>query len=117
MKNIALIAGLVLMGMLLLAGCNRHGESGVLLPCADPAPLNGKPDPAAPGILVGLVPGVDAAEESDRLAKKYGFTVEHVYDALGAFFTPDMTPEVVDRIRCEPTVRYVEYNSTMHLLD
>ena len=115
MKRIGLIAGLALMGMLLLAGCNRSGESGVLLPCSDPAPLNGKPDPAAPGVIVGLVSGVDATEESSRLAKKYSFTVEHVYDVLDAFFTPDMTPEALDRIRCEPTVRYVDYNGLLHI--
>ena len=66
-------------------------------------------------MMVGLVSGVDAGEEANRLAEKYGFTVEHVY-ATGSFFVLDMTPEVVDRIRCEPTVRYVEYNALLHLL-
>jgi len=116
MKRIGLIAGLALLVIPLSTGCDRHGEPEVLQPCADPAPLNGKPDPAAPGMIVGLVPGVDAGEEANRLAEKYGFTVEYVY-SMGAFYAPDMTPEVVDPIRCEPTVRYVEYNSSVHSLD
>jgi hypothetical protein len=116
MKRIGWIVGLALLLMLFFTGCNRHGESGVLLPCADPVPLNGKPDPAAPGILVGLESGVDATEEANRLAKKYGFAVEHVY-ATGSFYVLDMTPEALERMRCEPTVRYVEYNTLLHLED
>jgi hypothetical protein len=78
--------------------------------CANPAPLEGQYNPAAPGYIILFQEGVKAPEVAQSLARKHGFTPSHIYETLPGFASQDMTGEVAARIRCEPTVRLVEYN-------
>lgn len=80
--------------------------------CSDPAPLEGEYHPEAPGYVVQLRGEADAEATAAALAEKYGFTVDHVYDAaLVGFSTPDATPEMVAGLRCEEVVTRVEHNA------
>jgi hypothetical protein len=80
-------------------------------PCSDPAPLLGKFDPRAPGYIVAYHDSVDAQLETARLATAYGFVPTHVYQFAIRGFSADLAPEVVANMRCEATVRLLEYDS------
>ena len=79
-------------------------------PCDSPAPLLGQFDPRASGYIVDLRDGVDAAQETDRLAARYGFAPRHVYTYVLGGFSADLTPAVVAAVRCEASVNNVEFN-------
>lgn len=83
--------------------------------CSNPAPLDGEPHPDAPGYIILFQDGVKAGEVAPSLARKYGFTLSHVYEALSGFASQDMTGEIVAQIRCEPSVRLVSYNGIADL--
>ncbi len=102
--------GLTLLG---LEACLGLSGSGLRPPCEHPAPLLGKPDPAAPGYLVVFHEGVQARAETDRVAARYGFRPIHVYEHALRGFSADLTPAVVANLRCEANVRYIEYNATV----
>ena len=90
----------------LMAGCgNASGPAGL---CADPAPLNGSPDPAAPRFIVMYREGTDAAAETSRLAERYDFTPRHVWTALLGF-SAELTPTALAGVRCEESVATVSH--------
>ena len=82
--------------------------------CAQPAPLLGRYDPAAPGFIVQYRDGVDAIAETSRLASKYGFTPSYVYTAALHGFAALLTADVVATLRCEASVANVEHNALFH---
>jgi hypothetical protein len=101
-----------------MVGCN--GSIKRLIPppaiapiplCANPAPLEGKFDPNAPGYFVGLKTQVDFVSNVQELAEQYRFVPQAVYEDFGFFFV-ELPESTVARIRCEPVVRYVGHNGT-----
>jgi len=81
--------------------------------CASPAPLQGYFDSRAPGYIVVLNAGTDVDGALASLQARYGFTPVHVYRSALLGFSARLTPDTVEAIRCEPVVKYVEYNSTV----
>jgi len=82
--------------------------------CADPAPLLGMYDPRAPGYGVLYYPAIDAVATTAELARRYGFAPRYVYDSLPGFAAL-LSPQAVAGIRCERTVKLVEYDSVVTL--
>jgi hypothetical protein len=96
-----------------IAGC-REVSAPNSDRCAQPAPLLGRYDPAAPGFIVQYRDGVDAVGETSRLASKYGFTSSYVYTAALHGFAALLTADVVATLRCEGSVASVEHDSLVH---
>jgi hypothetical protein len=78
--------------------------------CADPAPLNGSFDPAAPDFLVMFHDSVDASVEAARLAQTYGFSTNFVWESAPKGFSAEMSPATVNALRCEPSIAEIEYD-------
>lgn len=94
-------------------GCSTGVEND--LPCSDPAPLEGSPSSEAEGFIVVYQNDRTWTEEevesvTNELAMKYTFDVEHTYNALKGFSVNSLSTEGLDGLRCEPVVRYVEYD-------
>ncbi len=85
------------------------------MPCDDPAPLLGAPDPEAPGYIVTFHDGVDAQQETERLAALYGFRPRHVYRFTLRGFSAELSPESLESLRCEPAVKSVRYDSSVSI--
>ena len=56
---------------------------------------------------------LDANAETARLAARYGFATRNVYDTLVRGFTAEMSPSTLAALRCEPSVRSVDYNGVL----
>lgn len=94
-----------------LSACtNSLSPSAVVPPqCLAPAALSGTYDPRAPSYAVLFRNGVNVSEEAQRLARRYGFTLNFVWNNLRGF-SAEMTPHVVAQLRCERTVTLVEFD-------
>jgi hypothetical protein len=102
------LAGIVLLGAIAVACRSRDS----LAPqCVVPVPLLGQANSAAPGFIVVFHDQVDAQAETQRLASRYGFTPTHVYTAALTGFSAQLSPALVEQLRCEASVSYVEFNS------
>lgn len=77
--------------------------------CPRPAPLAGRPHPAAPGYIVVYHDSVDALAETARLAGRYGVSPRHLYRTAVRGFSAELEPEVLQALRCEPSVNWVEH--------
>jgi hypothetical protein len=121
---IAALAGIGIAVGAVLAGCGG-GSSTTATPiparveltpaCSDPARLERTWDPRTPLFIVKLnddrVPlGPRSRETTLQLAAKYGFTPEHIYDAVLNGFAAPLTPEQVAQLRCDPDIDYLAYN-------
>jgi hypothetical protein len=103
--------GVLVSSLLFLSlSCQNSTGLGTQLSCLQPAPLFGQANPAAPGYIVVFRSAVDPVAETARLAARYGFTPTHVYTAALLGFSADLTSPTVARVRCEPSVSYVEHD-------
>lgn len=112
-----------LLMLVLVAACSESKLLGVLpvngsaLLCEEPAPLLGEPeDGLEDDYFVCFKEGVNVVEESARLAAKYGFTPRWVYGIIPCLGVLDLSREIVDGLRCEPTVDYLSYSGTVEAL-
>lgn len=80
------------------------------LPCANPAPLYGELHPETPGYIVVYRQGTDVAAETARLAARYGFVAQFVFQSAILGFSAQLTPETVSALRCEPSVQWIEFD-------
>lgn len=78
--------------------------------CPALAPLAGRPHPAAPGYIVVYHDSVDALAETARLAGRYDVSPRHLYRTAPPGFSAELEPEVLQALRCEPSVKWVEHN-------
>jgi hypothetical protein len=85
-------------------------SSPVEASCAHPVPLSGTLDAHAPGYIVVFRAGVKTSTEAARIASVYGIASMDVLTLIPAF-SAELDDDVRDRLRCEPSVSYVEYNS------
>ena len=96
---------------LLIAAC-ASGPVVVEPVCKSPAPLYGKYDRTAPGYLIAL----DAATTEsaiERLRATYG--LQQPWNSMTRLvFAEHLTPTTIASLRCEPEVRSVNYNATLH---
>src|SRR5215208_8453232 len=89
------------------AGCRVPGTAW----CLRPAPLLGRPDPAAPGYIVMFRAGAEPRAEAARLAAKYDLVPTAVWDApLLSGFAAAVPPRTAARLRCEPAVDHVSHD-------
>ena len=91
----------------------------VTLACAVPAPLDGSPDWSDPlfiGFIVTYHDGIDPHVETARLSARYGFTPRFVYRYALLGFAARLTPETLNAIRCEPSVRRVSVDYWSNVL-
>jgi hypothetical protein len=83
--------------------------------CSSPAPVLGQFDPDAPGFIVVFEHGVDAAQETPRLASQYRFTPRFIYTHALQGFSAQFTPSALAAVRCESSVDYAQFNARMTL--
>jgi hypothetical protein len=102
-----LLAGVFLAAI--LTGCAQGSDNDDGAYCAEPAPLGGEPDPAAPGYLVFLADGIDVTSEATRFVESYGIEVGAVWNSLNGFFA-EMSDDARERIRCEESVLSLLHN-------
>ena|ERR1017187_6436539 len=82
--------------------------------CSAAAPLAGFYDPRAPDYIVTFYAGTDVDATVAMLTAKYQFQTIHVYHGVSLLgFNAALTPSVVAKIRCEPTVKAVEYDAVV----
>jgi hypothetical protein len=114
-----LTAGIV--ALMLLSGCgggSGTGETEVPVPapevltpaCSTPASLIGRFDARVTGYFVIFNDDVDAAKQTPILAERLGFTPRHIYITVLNGFAAELTPEQIASLRCDPSVKYLEYN-------
>lgn len=80
-------------------------------PCADSAPLSGKPDPRAPDYIVMYYRSVDSPTETARLAALYHFTPQFVWTHAIEGFSADLLPTTSSLVRCDTLVELMEYDA------
>jgi hypothetical protein len=83
--------------------------------CESPAPLEGAPDPRAPGFVVVFRDGTPVEAAVARLTGHYAFRTKHVYTSALLGFAADLTPVQLAGVRCEPEVKYVAYDGVAHI--
>jgi hypothetical protein len=121
------IAGMTLVLSLGVLGCGDDREDTSCQPsaaatakqaspmqCATPAPLSGLFNSCAPGYLVQFRDGVDAEVETQRLASLHGFEPYAVFTLAIRGFASQLSPELREAIRCEPSVKVVEYEAVVY---
>jgi hypothetical protein len=91
------------------SSCGHSGgaDSGL---CSNPAPLLGTSDSAAPGYLILHNSGIDAQAETTRLSNVYGFQPKYIYTFGG--FSAEFSDNILSHLRCEPSIKSIEYDST-----
>jgi len=120
--HLASLASVVVVAGLTMAGCTEgssaEAEQGfsaeaVQADCRDPAPLYGERVEMSPtpSYVVLFHDGIDTEAEAARLARVYAFTPTDVFWLIPAFVA-GLDDDVRDRVRCEPSVRQVEYSQT-----
>jgi hypothetical protein len=81
-----------------------------------PAPLHGKPDPAAPGYIVVFVDGTDPDAVVDELAAAHGFVPKHVFRNALLGFAAELPDDALDAVRRHPAVKYVEHEGVVRMM-
>jgi hypothetical protein len=111
-KNLATLVSLVLG-----ANCWAGAPEVVAPACQLPAPLEGKWSDQAPGYIVMLTDEKEnTSVVAERLARKYGFTVEGSFRHSRMFTVSRFAPDVLAKLRCDPSIKLVEFNAPTHLL-
>jgi hypothetical protein len=110
-----IVFSLIVSASMLFAATNPDSET-IHLSCAAPAPLEGKYDPAALGYIVMFKNVPDATAEIVRLASLYAFKVDNFLETIFAF-SAKLSPEVVAKLRCDPSVKMIERNLSVHVAE
>jgi hypothetical protein len=80
--------------------------------CQAPAPLEGKWSDQAPGYIVMLIDEQESTSAvATRLSRKYGFTVEGSFRHSRMFTVSRFDPNALAKLRCDPSVKLVEFNA------
>lgn len=81
-----------------------------------PAPLHGRPDPAAPGYIVVFVDGTDPDAVVEELAAAHGFTPTHVFRNALLGFSAELSDDALAAVRRHPAVKYVEHEAVVRVM-
>ncbi len=94
-----------------LGACESSTGPGLFRPCDSPAPLEGPAPLNNIGYLVIFEPGTPVIAETSRLAVKYNFLAARIFDSesLGGFSVAALSSRAVAGLRCEESVRWMEY--------
>ena len=102
---------LALASLVLGAKCWAAAPEVVAPVCQTPAPLEGTWSDEAPGYIVMLTDEQESRSVvAARLGQKYGFTVEGSFRRLRMFTVSRFDPNVLAKLRCDPSVKLVEFN-------
>lgn len=99
-----------LIACFIVNGCDNSSESTANAYCESPAPLSGKLDPDAPGYIVVFNENIDTTTEVNRLINIYEIQVGYIYGTVLNGFFAEMTDDTREKLRCESSVDYIEYN-------
>lgn len=99
----------------MLFGATNDSEA-VKPSCENPAPLEGKYDSAAPGYIVMFKKVPDPTAETVRLASLYGFKIDTFLQTIYAF-SAKLSPGVVAKLRCDPSIKMIERNLSVHVAE
>jgi hypothetical protein len=102
---------LIVLSLLLLTGCGAQESKPTGL-CENPAPVLGEYDPDAPGYMVLFHDGIDAEEETNRLATLYGFQPTYILEN-SPVFAATFSTDVLEHLRCEPSIKSITHDSVM----
>jgi len=118
---------LLIFGLILLCSCRNDtgsnttpqplyspASSGAIY-CANPAPLNGQYDPAAPNYIIVFNAGTNSVAEVNRLASIYDMKVGYIYEVALLGFSAQMSGETREQLRCEVSVNYIAYDGLVYL--
>jgi hypothetical protein len=114
-KEIAALA--VALDMMLLGNGCAVAPEVLEPPCAQPAWLDGKFDPGAPGYIVSFTDEVDdVVAVAQDLARKHSFALDGTYQsALKGFGVQVLTPRALADLRCDPRVLGVSFNEHIRI--
>ncbi|HEU0299944.1 MAG TPA: protease inhibitor I9 family protein [Longimicrobium sp.] len=82
----------------------------------EPAPLQGTPNPAAPGVIVVYHDGTDADAVTAELAATHGFTPRHVFRSALLGFAAELSADALAAVRRHPAVKYVEHDGVVRMM-
>lgn len=82
--------------------------------CSNPVPVSGQLIQISPRYIMYFKSGVNAVTETNRLMALYGFTPSSIWDAIGGF-SADLSPSVLESLRCEPTIQSIFFNGLTSL--
>jgi hypothetical protein len=81
-----------------------------------PAPLHGRPDPAAPAYIVVFADDTDPDAVADELAAAHGFTPTHVFRNALLGFSAELPGDALEAVRRHPAVKYVEHQAVVRVM-
>ena len=110
----ALFLTFAVMSVLIVLACSKSDSNSpfnrMLVPCDDPATLSGQPSRTAQSFIVAYRQGVDAQDETERLAAECGFQPTHVSQLEPGWFSADLDLVQLGCVRCDPVVSSVSVN-------
>lgn len=87
--------------------------SGPAASCTNPTPVLGTFSPAAPGYIILFRNGINAQDETNRLAGLYKFQPTHIYQSIGGF-SATFSTDVLEHLRCEANIKSIEFDGVAY---
>jgi len=112
-KYLSIIISLI--ACFIVNSCSLDTESITNAYCESPAPLNGQFDPDVPGYIVVFNENINSATEVNHLINIYEIQVGFIYGAALNGFSAEMTDDTMEKLRCESSVAYIEYDSQVSI--
>jgi hypothetical protein len=82
--------------------------------CKSPAPVDGTRNPALPMVIVQVRQGTDPRRMAEKLAQKYGFAIDHIFEG-GFGFTANLTYLQIAQVRCERGIESLAFDAYIPL--
>lgn len=84
--------------------------------CARPLTVEGRPSDL--GFVVIFVRDVaDPETLASELGRRYGFSSDAIFTAVKGFAVSALTPQALEALRCEPTIRRIYHNQPLRTND
>lgn len=110
-----LLNSLILSVLIILSACDQKPAAQGGSYCGNPAPLKGQFDPKAPGYIIVFKDDVNVAAEVERLKRNFEIQVGHIFDSALNGFSATMTDDTREKLRCETSINYIQYDSSITL--
>lgn len=104
-----------LLACLIVNGGSLYSETVANAYCENPAPLKGQFNPDVPGYIVVFKENIDSATEANRLINIYKIQLGFIYSTALNGFSAEMTDDTKEKLRCESSVAYIEYDSQVSI--
>lgn len=84
--------------------------------CARPLNVEGRPSNL--GFVVIFVRDIaDPEILASELGRRHGFSFDAIFTAVKGFAVSALTPQALEALRCEPTIRRIYYNQPLRTND